>query len=610
MRSAYNTLSQRRKELQAQKANCKDDLAQFALDPGFYKDEDISEIRERYRTVNAELDRVTREEASLLADHPWLQKDLEREFSMFSGNGNEQTEKGETSEVTDGAISWPEPIELPSQLLPVPSFAEVLLPEPLRPWLSDIAERLQCALDFPAVGALGALAGVVGRKVGIRPKRHDDWLVVPNLWGAIIGRPGIMKTPALTEVFKPLHRLQLQARERHEQDIRAWEATQLVTKLAREDTEKKIKAALKTGDRESACRLAQEAIAPEQSTQPFLPRYLVNDSTVEKLGVILNENPHGIVLFRDELTGWLRTLDRDGHENDRAFYLEAWDGRGSYIYDRIGRGTLFIASTCVSIFGGIQPGPLAAYLRSAVNGGSSGDDGLIQRFQLLVYPDEPSSWRNVDRWPNSEAKERAFKLFEKLDTIDLPAHGIPLLEGETIPSLHFTPRAQGVFDEWRGDLEQKLRSRENHPALEAHLSKYRSLMPSLALLFHLLDLLDGRAEGAVSESAARLAAGWCDFFEAHARRVYQALARHALFAARKLAERIQAKDLPNPFTSGTVLRKGWAGLATLDEARDAVLLLEELHWVRLEKGTPGEQGGRPRLRYRINPQLGQKGEAE
>ena len=56
-------------------------------------------------------------------------------------------------------------------------------------------------------------------------------------------------------------------------------------------------------------------------------------------------------------------MERDGHENDRAFYCEAWNGTTGYSYDRIARGTLHIDHACVSILGGIQPVPLGAYLR-------------------------------------------------------------------------------------------------------------------------------------------------------------------------------------------------------------------------------------------------------
>jgi Protein of unknown function (DUF3987) len=61
-------------------------------------------------------------------------------------------------------------------------------------------------------------------------------------------------------------------------------------------------------------------------------------------------------------------MDRRGHENDRAFYCEAWNGTGAYTYDRIGRGTLHIRAACLSVLGGIQPGPLEPYLREVFAG--------------------------------------------------------------------------------------------------------------------------------------------------------------------------------------------------------------------------------------------------
>lgn len=85
---------------------------------------------------------------------------------------------------------WPEITPLPVGLPPVRPFDPRVLPDVFRGWIVDIAERTQCPIDFPAAGAMVALAGVVGRKIGIRPKRMDDWLVVPNMWGVIVGRPG------------------------------------------------------------------------------------------------------------------------------------------------------------------------------------------------------------------------------------------------------------------------------------------------------------------------------------------------------------------------------------------------------------------------------------
>lgn len=170
---------------------------------------------------------------------------------------------------------------------------------------------------------------------------------------------------------------------------------------------------------------------------------MVNDPTVEKLGELLNQNPNGLLLFRDELTGFLRTLDKDGNENARAFYLESWNGDGRYVYDRIGRGTIEIEHACVSILGGIQPGPLTDYMRFAP------DDGLMQRFQLLVWPDSTDEWDDVDRWPNAVAKTAAYEVYQRLAALDADALGAVRDESGATSYLRFAPEVQEAFSEWR-----------------------------------------------------------------------------------------------------------------------------------------------------------------
>ena len=44
------------------------------------------------------------------------------------------------------------------------------------------------------------------------------------------------------------------------------------------------------------------------------------------------------------------------------------------------------------------------------------DDGLLQRFQLAVWPDGAGPWRHVDRWPNAAARARAVEIFQRLNT--------------------------------------------------------------------------------------------------------------------------------------------------------------------------------------------------
>ena len=489
---------------------------------------------------------------------------------------------------------WPEPTPLPSAIPAVMPFDADLLPEAFRPWIVDIAERVQCPPDFPAVGAMVALASIVGRRIGIRPKRHDDWLVVPNLWGAVIGRPGIMKTPALQETLRPLIRLEIEAKERFTQAQSQYEASEIVREARTKLMKKAIETALKNGEN-------ADAIAAEHGKSgaevPCRRRYVMNDSTVEKLGEVLNQNPNGVLCMRDELVGLLKQLEKDGQESARAFYLEAWNGTGRFTYDRISRGTIDIEAACVSIIGGIQPGPLSEYTRSARDNGA-GDDGFLQRFQLAVYPDLSAKWHNVDRWPDTPAKNVAFEVFRRLEALDPAGIGATTVEDDptAIPFLRFSPEAQPLFDEWRGKLEHRLRSGEEPTVMEAHLAKYRSLIPSLALLIHLAD----DAQGSVGSVALRKAIRWGEYLETHARRIFAVAADTGLASAKALAEKIVEGRLAQEFSLKDVYRPCWTGLSDREAAESAVEYLLDLDWLQDRRE---QTGGAPRTRYFVNPKI-------
>ncbi len=313
------------------------------------------------------------------------------------------------------AISWPKLGALPSIRKAAPTLPEKMVPEPLRAWLVDIAE---CAC-FPP---LEFVVAIVGRSVGIKPSEFDDYLVVPNLWGGIIARPGAMKTYTVTEALKPVTRLAALAHEEYEATENLKDAHIDRIKSEIESIRGDMKKAAKTreGLDELEAELAEKKAELRQS-EVYEKRYVTQDPTVEKIGELLRHNPRGLLLSRDELAGWLRTLEKSGREGDREFYLEAWNGTGSYTVDRIGRGTVRVDALCLSIVGGIQPGKLSPYIERAIRG-DSGADGLLQRLQVTVWPGDLGEWKKPDSRPDGGARERAFQVFKTLDEC---AHQVP-----------------------------------------------------------------------------------------------------------------------------------------------------------------------------------------
>jgi hypothetical protein len=139
----------------------------------------------------------------------------------------------------------------------------------LRDWIADTAYRMQCPIDFCAVGAIGILAAVVGAGIGIKPKRKDDWLIVPNLWGGVIGPPSKKKTPALAEMVKALGRLEKLAADGTQQAKAA--AADPETKARQKLLEAELKEAIKADmlAKRTASMAAAYADATTGNTMPL-----------------------------------------------------------------------------------------------------------------------------------------------------------------------------------------------------------------------------------------------------------------------------------------------------------------------------------------------------
>jgi putative DNA primase/helicase len=336
-------------------------------------------------------------------------------------------------------------------------------------------------------------------------------------------------------------------------------------------------------------------VLPTEPESPIDRRYITHDTTYEKLGEILAQNPQGIMAVRDELVSLLKTLDREEYASARGFFLTAWNGTESYTFDRILRGKTHIEAACLSLLGSTQPGRIAEYINRAVRGGA-GDDGLIQRFNLLAWPDQSPEWKEVDRTPLILARDAAWKVFEGFEGLQgrHVSATIPL-NGST-PFLRFDDQAQGLFGEWRPDFEAKIRSGELHPALESHLAKYRKLVPTIALINHLAD----GGVGSVSEAALRRALKLALYCETHARRTYAAGTQAAVDAAQAILKHIRKCDLADGFTARDLHQKDWSRLTDRDAVEAGLTMLVDYDWLA-EQRRQTHGRGRPTTTYAINP---------
>jgi hypothetical protein len=230
----------------------------------------------------------------------------------------------------------------------------------------------------------------------------------------------------------------------------------------------------------------------------------------------------------------------------------------------------------------------------------------------LVQPDEPREWKFIDRWPNTKARNTAFETFKLLSKISSGTTGIEQ-DDEERPFLRFSDEAQESFNSWLCDLMRELRSGGiEHPLLQSHFTKYRKLVPALSLIFHLCDQARsqiatgfggfGSSLPRISLKSAQQAAAWCEYLWEHAQRIYGLAIGYSAAQARTIAEKLQAGQLADGFTSRDVWRKNWSGLDSPDAVRDPLDHLCYLNWLEsVEIRNPA--GGRPTVQYLINPRI-------
>lgn len=538
------------------------------------------------------------------------------------------------------AHEWKEPVSQRSELLPVQKLTPEMLPLDIAKYVFDEAERAdKMPVDFVAASLLSSLGSVLGTKVAIKPKPFDDWAVVANLWSAIVGTPSMKKTPAYHAGLRPISRLIAKAKEearpkgsgvmaaivpltdeekekaekqliqdRAEQLAAEQELKELKKELAKVKDEVERKAIILKiaehqikAEAEEISSMANDEEVPEK-------RYKTDDSSPEALSDLEANNPNGILVFRDELVGLLASLDKDGGAG-RAFYLEGWNGTSSYQLDRIMRGAQYIPNHCLTIMGGIQPDKLIAYLEPAIKG--LGNDGLMQRFQLLVYPDS-EKWSYVDRIPDKDARNAVYSMFESIDKLNesslcsMGAKGSD--DYNKRPYFVFSDQAQELFIDWMTRLHEKKIPNEEHPIIQEHLSKYPKLMTGLALLFHVIDGVNFGNVGPVSKRATEMAIEWCNYLETHARRIYGLVLHSSGFRASILEKKLRQlhesdKWRVEGFSARDIHRKNWKSLTDIQNVYDALDILCGNNWLVMEEIEPTVKGGRPSKRYWINPRI-------
>lgn len=437
------------------------------------------------------------------------------------------------------------------------AFPAHVLPPAMRRLVESGAASMGVPAEFIAVPLLVLAGSVVGNAWEIAVK--GGWYEGTNLYAAIVGDPGAKKTPAMKVALGAIYQIQerlyhryREAKAVHDEEMALWEKAP-----------------------------KKERGAPPE--QPKFQHVWTSDSTTEALAEML-AGSKGLVLFRDELVGWVKSMDqyRSGKGADRQHYLSMWSRAQIKIDRKSSPIPIIVQRPCLSVLGGIQPDVLADLQENAAR-----DDGFVDRL-LFAYPD-----LGPDRWTDAGVDQAAQAAVERLfsDLYDLK--GVEAPDGTMAPRrARLAPDALTLWGRWYNATADEVRSEDVPASLKGTWSKLPSQLARLALILHIGYAVDAglTVSATIERGTLEAACDLLDYFREHARAVLGELRT----PRSTLEDRVLAGlRLKGPSVTRTVHLEILHGQVKYDRVKATMERLLEDGQVTAEERPAGAKGGRP-----------------
>jgi hypothetical protein len=375
-------------------------------------------------------------------------------------------------------------------------FVTGSLPEPCAGYVRGVAEAVGCDEAYVALPLLAALAGAVGNARSVRIGR--DWEEPAVVWAVIVGESGAIKTPAFNLALRPVYALQTEWTRAHVVAAAEYRRQLRACRNARWQRSMQIARGANPAD----AAAIPEPAAPE--APPPHRRVLANDISLDLLVELLARNPRGILVARDELSGWFASFDsrRGRRGNDVAHWLSMFNA-GAVTLERRRQFAdgVTVPRAAVSIAGTIQPEVFFNALRRG-----QARDGLSARF-LTAYPprhDRPFRLRPL----SARLVQSMDDLFRRLSALE------PSVSpwGEVSPQqVRFAPDGRDAWDDYYFRWARHQAHQTGDAA--AFAAKTEAYAARLALLFQLVRGVMGQGDperiDAESMQCADTVASWC-----------------------------------------------------------------------------------------------------
>lgn len=332
------------------------------------------------------------------------------------------------------------------------TFPIDIFPQDIQDYMIECNKTLDSSIDYMGCSMLWMLSVIVGNSIQIEVKR--GWYEVCNVWIAIVGKAGIGKTPSISNIIYPLQKI----------------------------NSKRIKEYIKQYDKFEAYNSlsADEQKQKEETKKPVKNQFIANDITLEALVDLHQESKNAVGVFKDELAGWFKDMNKYRAGSDLEFWLSSWSGKSVSMNRKTAKSS-FVEKPFIPVLGGIQP----AILENSYTEENK-ENGFVDRM-LVSMPE-----LEVEHYNTNEMQQATLEWYEStiIRFYEYVKYTFTEYDQDAeivVKNAKLTNEAKIEWQRMFNEITLVQNSDDENEYMKSMLPKQKSYIPRFALLLHILD---------------------------------------------------------------------------------------------------------------------------
>jgi hypothetical protein len=326
-----------------------------------------------------------------------------------------------------------------------PHFPTEVFPPKVRGFILANTTCYGATPDHYGLAILTVAGAILGNRVWARERTTDH---PPLLYSILVDLPGRGKTPIVKAVAGPVFKIEKAYRKEHAE----------------------------------ALRRAAEGSESSPSNIPPGKEIVMQDFTLEAIHRVLQVNPLGMFVLRDEVISWIKSMNAYRSGSDQEYWLENYNG-GTVKVSRVKDSRpMYIPHSFVAVLGGTQPAMLEEF-----GADKKSQNGFLARL-LFSYPENTIKPKYSTAKPDPITYENWSTIINRLYKlpIDAIAPADHFDDWEITPTrIELDATAQALYRKYYDGISEETNHAEDEISA-AVITKYDSHVLRLALILRML----------------------------------------------------------------------------------------------------------------------------